>query len=95
MKYIITEEQKDRLIILRRLSELKDLLFNTETFKDPCDFFSLKNYLWGIKRDLKNEIVYIDDFKSVDYNLIWNVVYKIFHNEIVDNYVNNCEDHLI
>jgi len=91
MKYIITENQKDKLIIMRRLPELKSLIRNLFPFQYPCDFDSLIQYMMAIKIEMFETIV-LDWFEGIDNELIWDITSEIYRDDMVENYINNCKD---
>ena len=91
MKYIITEGQRDRLFVLRRLPELKNLIHNLFPFMHPCEYFSLQHYMISIKMEMFEEEI-LDWFDMIPDEVIWDVVTDLLHDEIVENYTENCKD---
>ena len=89
MKYIITETQRDRLMVRRRLPELKDLIPNLYPFYYPCDYKSLQQYMMAMKVEMF-EITVLDWFEGVDKDVIWDMVTDVYREYMVDNYINNC-----
>jgi hypothetical protein len=90
MKYIITENQRDRLFVLRRLDELENLIPNLYPYYYPCDYDSLGQYLLAMKIEMF-EITVLDWFENVDKDVIWDVVTDVFRDFIVENYTSNCK----
>lgn len=91
MKYIITEEQKDRLFVLRRLSELKSLIHNLYPWIYPCDYDSLQTYMMAMKIEMF-EVTILDWFLEIDNDVIWDVVTNLFRDEMIEHYTTNCKD---
>ena len=94
MKYIITENQKDRLIVKRRLPELKDLIRNLYPFTYPCDYDSLETYLLAMKIEMF-EVTILDWFDDVNNEIIWDMVNEVYRDDMIENYMYNCVDHKI
>jgi hypothetical protein len=92
MKYIITENQRDRLIIKRRLPELKGLIPNLYPFYYPCDFDSLQSYMMAMKIEMF-ETLPLDWFEGVDKDVIWDMVTDVYRDGMVNNYIHNCVGH--
>ena len=93
MKKIITEEQRDRLMIIRRLRELKSLIPNLYPFYYPCDFDSLESYMMAMKIEMFQTLT-LDWFESVDKDLLWDMITEVYRDEMVDNYISNCKKHI-
>jgi hypothetical protein len=93
MKYVITENQRDRLIIKRRLPELKSLIPNLYPFYYPCDFDSLESYMVAMKIEMFQTLS-LDWFEGVDKDVIWDMVTDVYRDEMVNNYIHNCREHL-
>ena len=93
MKNIITEEQRDRLMIVRRLRELKNLIPNLYPFYYPCDFDSLESYMMAMKIEMFQTLT-LDWFESVDKDLLWDMITEVYRDEMVDNYISNCKKHI-
>ena len=91
MKYIITETQHDRLKVMRRLPELKGLIKNLYPFQYPCDFDSLTTYMMAMKVEMF-EVLTLDWFEYVDNDVIWDMVTDLFRDEMVENYMSQCND---
>jgi len=91
MKYIITENQRDRLIIKRRLPELKSLIPNLYPFYYPCDFDSLESYMVAMKIEMFQTLS-LDWFEGVDEDVIWDMVTDVYRDYMVDNYISNCRE---
>ena len=91
MKYIITENQRDRLIIKRRLPELKSLIPNLYPFYYPCDFDSLISYMMAMKIEMFQTLS-LDWFEGVDEDVIWDMVTDVYRDYMVDNYISNCRE---
>ena len=91
MKYIITENQRDRLIIKRRLQELKSLIPNLYPFYYPCDFDSLQSYMMAMKIEMFQTLS-LDWFEGVDEDVIWYMVTDVYRDDMVDNYISNCRE---
>jgi len=89
MKYIITETQRDRLMVRRRLPELKDLIKNLFPFYYPCDYDSLSEYMMAMKVEMF-ETLTLDWFEGVDEDVIWDMVTDIYSDYMADNYISNC-----
>jgi len=89
MKYIITETQRDRLMVRRRLPELKSLIPNLYPFYYPCDFDSLSSYMMAMKYQMF-EVLTLDWFEGVDKDVIWDMVTDLYNDYMVDNYISNC-----
>ena len=51
-KYNITEDQKDRLTVKRRLPEIKGLIRDLYPFIYPCDYDSLVQYMMAMKIEM-------------------------------------------
>ena len=94
MKYIITEDQRTRLMVKRRLREIKNLIRNLYPFLYPCDYDSLQQYMMAIRIEMFETLI-LDWFENVDNDVIWDVVTEIYRDEIVENYMYNCKDHLV
>jgi len=93
MKYVITENQRDRLIIKRRLPELKSLIPNLYPFYYPCDFDSLESYMVAMKIEMFQTLS-LDWFEGVDKDVIWDMVTDVYRDGMVNNYIHNCREHL-
>ena len=91
MKYIITENQRDRLIIKRRLQELKSLIPNLYPFYYPCDFDSLQSYMMAMKIEMFQTLS-LDWFEGVDKDVIWDMVTDVYRDDMVNNYISNCRE---
>jgi hypothetical protein len=91
MKYIITENQRDRLIIKRRLQELKSLIPNLYPFYYPCDFDSLQSYMMAMKIEMFQTLS-LDWFEGVDKDVIWDMVTDVYRDDMVNNYISNCKE---
>jgi len=91
MKYIITENQRDRLIIKRRLPELKSLIPNLYPFYYPCDFDSLQSYMMAMKIEMFQTLS-LDWFEGVDKDVIWDMVTDVYRDDMVNNYISNCRE---
>jgi hypothetical protein len=91
MKYVITENQRDRLIIKRRLPELKSLIPNLYPFYYPCDFDSLESYMVAMKIEMFQTLS-LDWFEGVDEDVIWDMVTDVYRDDMVDNYISNCRE---
>lgn len=94
MKYIITENQKERLIIRRRLPEIKSLIQNLYSYQYPCDFDSLGEFMRAIDLDLAESINLLDWHKDVEYETLWDMSMELFHSDIVEYYNYNCKEEL-
>ena len=88
MKYIITEEQRDRLKVMRRLPELKRLIKNLFPFMYPCDYDSKLSYMMAIKIEMF-ETLTLDWFEDVDKDVIWDIVTDVYRDYMIDNYMDN------
>jgi hypothetical protein len=91
MKYIITESQKDRIHVLRRLDELKGLIKNLYPYAYPCDFDSLESYMVAIKIEMFQTLT-LDWFEDINNDVIWDIVTDAFRNDMVKNYIKKCHD---
>jgi len=89
MKYIITEEQRDRLMVIRRLPELKRLIHHQYPFQYPCDFDSLETYMIAMKVEMFQTLT-LDWFEDVDNDVIWDIVTDLYNNDMVENYISKC-----
>ena len=90
MKYIITETQRDRLIIKRRLPELKDLIRRQFPYYYPCDYDSLEQYMMAMKVEMF-QVTILDWFDKVDNDLIWDMVTDLYGYLMVENYTTRCK----
>jgi hypothetical protein len=90
MKYIITENQRDRIMVKRRLPELKDLIRHQFPYYYPCDFDSLEQYMMAMKIEMF-EVTILDWFEDVDKDVIWDMVTDLYGYLMVDNYTNRCK----
>ena len=90
MKYIITETQRDRLIIKRRLPELKDLIRHQFPYYYPCDYDSLEQYMMAMKVEMF-QVTILDWFDKVDNDLIWDMVTDLYGYLMVENYTTRCK----
>ena len=89
MKYIITETQRDRLIIKRRLPELKDLIRHQYPYYYPCDYDSLEQYMMAMKVEMF-QVTILDWFDKVDNDLIWDMVTDLYGDLMIENYTTRC-----
>jgi hypothetical protein len=94
MKYIITEEQNDRLAdkmaVLRRLPQLKDLIRSQFPYYYPCDYDSLEMYMVAMKTEMFGTLT-LDWFKYINNDVIWDVVTDLYSDLIVKNYTIRCK----
>jgi len=91
MKYIITEnERDDRLTVLRRLPELKDLIRHQFPYYYPCDYDSLEQYMIAMKVEMF-QVTVLDWFDTVDNDVIWDIVTDLYGYLIVENYTTRCK----
>jgi hypothetical protein len=91
MKYIITEnERDDRLTVLRRLPELKDLIRHQFPYYYPCDYDSLEQYMIAMKVEMF-QVTVLDWFDKVDNDVIWDIVTDLYGYLIVENYTTRCK----
>lgn len=91
MKYIITESQRDKLFVMRRLPELKELLHHQFSYYYPCDYDSLVTYMMALKIEMF-ETLKFDWFDEIDKDIIWDVVTEVFRKDIIENYTTNCNE---
>jgi hypothetical protein len=91
MKIIITENQKEKLMIIRRIPEIKSLIQNLYTYQYPCDFDSLGEFMRSIDFDLAESIDLLDWHQDVEYETIWDMSMEFFHSDIVEYYNHNCK----
>ena len=89
MKYIITENQKDRIFIIRRLSKLMKLVRGTDVYKNPCHFSHISHYTFMMKKELLDTLSMLDQVKDKD--VIWEVIMGFQGNEIMNNYFSRCK----
>ena len=92
MKIIITENQKEKLMIIRRIPEIKSLIQNLYSYQYPCDFDSLGEFMRAIDFDLAESINLLDWHESVEYETLWDMSMEFFHSDIVEYYNNNCKE---
>jgi len=95
MKYIITQEQNDRLHIKRRLPEIMEFIRELEVYKKPCGAPDSKIYPKILKRfffgnlrlnyDLRSKLIREKDFA-------WNLIMGYYGDEIINNYIDNCKE---
>ena len=91
MKYIITEnERDDRLTVLRRLPELKDLIRHQFPYYYPCDYDSLEQYMIAMKVEMF-QVTVLDWFDKVDNDVIWDIVTDLYGYLMVENYTTRCK----
>jgi len=86
----MTQEEKDRLMIVRRLRDLKSLIPNLYPFYYPCDFDSLETYMMAMKTEMFQTLT-LDWFGGIDKDLIWDMTTDIYRDEMVNNYLSNCK----
>ena len=91
MKYIITEVQRDKLFVMRRLPELEELLHHQFPYYYPCDYDSLQTYMMALKIEMFETLTF-DWFKEIDNDIIWDVVTEVFRKDIIENYTTNCNE---
>jgi hypothetical protein len=89
MKYIITEEQRDRLAVRRRLPELKELLTNLYPWQYPCDYNTLDYFLLSMGVEMF-EVTTLDWFENVNHEVIWGMVNELYMDDMVNHYISNC-----
>lgn len=89
MKYIITETQRDRLAVRRRLPELKELLRNLYPWQYPCDYNTLHYFLLAMGVEMF-EITTLDWFEEVNHEVIWSIVQELYMDDMVKHYESNC-----
>lgn len=94
MKYLITESQKDRLIIKRRIPEIKSIIQNLYSYQYPCDFDSLGEFMRAVYLDFAESINDVDWHEDVEYETLWDMSMELFHNDIVEYYNYNCKEEL-
>ena len=92
MKIIITENQKEKLMIIRRMPEIKSLIQNLYTYQYPCDFDSLGEFMRAIDFDLAESINLLDWCEDVEYETLWNMSMEFFYSDIVEYYNHNCKE---
>lgn len=89
MKYIITESQRDILAVRRRLPEFKQLIRNLFPWSYPCYYHSLEQYIMSIKQEMF-ETLTLDWFEKVSHEVIWDIVQKLYMDDMVKHYESNC-----
>jgi hypothetical protein len=89
MKYIITENQRDRLMVKRRLRELKDLIRHQFPYYYPCDYDSLEQYMMAMKVEMF-QVTILDWFDKVDNDVIWDMVTDLYGDLMIENYTTRC-----
>ena len=94
MKFIITETQRDRIAVLRRYQQLKDLIRHQFPYYYPCDYDSLEMYMVAMKTEMFGTLT-LDWFEDIDNDVIWDVVTDLYGDDIVNNYISKCKDNLI
>lgn len=101
MKYIITEDQYDRIVqspnrlwILRRYNLIRIVFLVTKNEVNPCKFANFQKYdtyFYNFLMDgLHPEYYLIDNF---DYDGVVKELEELFYDEIIDEYRNkirNC-----
>jgi hypothetical protein len=91
MKIIITETQYDKIKVIRRLSEIWNTITNTYPYMYPCDYDSLIIFLMGVRHEIFT-VIPLDWFEEVDEDIIWDIVDNVYHNELVNHYLDNCRE---
>ena len=92
MKYIITENknENDKVFILRRLHELKNLIRSLYPYYYPCDYDSLQQYMMAMRIEMF-QVTILDWFDNVDNDLIWDVVSDLYRDLMVENFTSRCK----
>ena len=93
MKYIITEEQYDRLSIRRRLPQFMDFISKMPPYKKPCESVrSRVHYLalleeWFFETfDLNMDIQFGEDKEYV-----WDYIMEFYGDKIINNFHKKCK----
>ena len=100
MKYIITEEQNDRIFIIRRLPEVIEYIRELPPYRKPCNAWDLEGYIRILKKFFFGTIgpgsTHFNNRLRIkllkDTNFTWELIMGHYGDEIHYNYIKNCED---
>lgn len=102
IKYIITENQSQRISILRRIesdwSWISEIVFEGLDLDNPCDFKDVDTYLERVASDSSRTYLYhfIDEkdveIFSILFEYIIGLIIKRLGDDIIEHYVEGKED---
>lgn len=91
MKYIITEDQYDRLMVKRRFEQIRELVKSQFMYQYPCDAPDFDTFLYFLIRETKDTDI-SDWINNENFRYIEEFINTHMKDELRDYYVHNCRD---
>jgi endoglucanase Acf2 len=91
MKYIVTESQYNKLMVLRRTDEIKNLVKNQYIYGYPCDADDFETFLYFIIREIKDTLS-LDWINDENFEYVEKYIREVMKEDLRDYYVYMCRN---
>ena len=91
MRYIITEDQYKKLIIKRRVDQIRELVKSQFIYQYPCDAPDFNTFLYFLIRETKDTDI-SDFINDENFEYVEEFINTHMKEELRDYYVYNCRD---
>ena len=91
MKYIITEDQYNSLVVKRRLDQIRQLVKSQFFYQYPCDAPDFETFIYFLIRETKDTLT-LDWINDENFEYVEKFINTEMRDELRDYYVENCRN---
>ena len=91
MKYIITEDQYNSIVVKRRLNQIRQLVKSQFFYQYPCDAPDFETFIYFLIRETKDTLT-LDWINDENFEYVEKFINTEMRDELRDYYVENCRN---
>lgn len=91
MKYIITEDQYNSIVVKRRLNQIRQLVKSQFFYQYPCDAPDFETFIYFLIRETKDTLT-LDWINDENFEYVEKFINTEMKDELRDYYVENCRN---
>ena len=91
VKYIITEDQYNSIVVKRRLNQIRQLVKSQFFYQYPCDAPDFETFIYFLIRETKDTLT-LDWINDENFEYVEKFINTEMKDELRDYYVENCRN---
>ena len=91
VKYIITEDQYNSIVVKRRLNQIRQLVKSQFFYQYPCDAPDFETFIYFLIRETKDTLT-LDWINDENFEYVEKFINTEMRDELRDYYVENCRN---
>ena len=91
MKYIITEDQYNSIVVKRRLNQIRQLVKSQFFYQYPCDAPDFETFIYFLIRETIDTLT-LDWINDENFEYVEKFINTEMKDELRDYYVENCRN---